>query len=332
MCAGPMTRSDTAFMGFYAVEPKFQKIGIGRELWAKTVGRLDESINIGLYGVPNMSEKYKRSGFKVEDSIRMLIFESQVGQQLKLDQLRDTDHLPAQCRLEALDGLDDSGRSELLLRKLIDYDHSVQRFPREKLLRNYLGGSNIPMTLLVVRDLSNSERKSTSTTSTTTLCCAKPSQESIIEDEETAALGNSIKSNLMLTNSRQQPNNFQTRTSSPIDISSVSACSSSNELEVLGYGCLRSDNTKGAMIGPVYAESSEIAECILKNLMSKFELDQSEGKFSVMALSSNKQACKLLTKIGLKEMDQCLRMFTKFVPTASLSEVYYVHSPNFTLF
>lgn len=332
MCAGPMTRNDTAFMGFYAVSPDYQRIGIGRELWAKTVGRLDPSANVGLYGVPSMSNKYKKSGFTLEDSTRMLIFESEPNEndKLNIDSLRDIDEL-GNCGLETIN----SDTSELLFKKLIDYDQSVQKFSREHLLRHYLRGKDIPLTIVIVRDGHHGaqvDRKHS--------CCAKPTQEAIVEDE---TLSTNIKSSLLISaNNIGEP---QPRSTSPIDIPSVSSQSSVSSqqqqpqsinqemdcLEVLGYGCIRYDNTNGGMIGPIYADSSDICEVILKNLMKSFELEAG-AKYSVMALTSNKQACKILSKVGLIERDQCSRMFTKFIPVASLSKIYYVHSPNFTLF
>lgn len=357
MCAGSMTRSDTAFMGFYAIEPRYQKAGIGRELWARTVGRLEPSINIGLYGVPTMSEKYKKSGFILEDSIRMLIFESQPNEEdkLKINELKDIDEFHC-CHIEIID----SNSSELLFKKLIDYDHSVQKFSREKILTYYLRGNDVPITLAIVRDLNKSKSCShpacdqhyaSSINERKSSCCAKPSQESIIEDE---TLSTTTKSSLSISPppSQQQQQagstiiNSTNDHSSPTEtyISSTTTTSITNTeqsqhttadsncgYEILGYGSIRLDNNSGGIVGPIYADSSDLCEVLLRNLINRFELK--EGSiYSVMALSSNKQACKILTKIGLQEMEQCSRMFTKFVPAASLSKVYYVHSPNFTLF
>lgn len=356
MCAGSMTRSDTAFMGFYAIEPKYQKAGIGRELWARTVGRLDPSINIGLYGVPTMSEKYKKSGFVLEDSIRMLIFESAPNKldKLVLNELRDVDDFHC-CHIETMD----ANSSELLFKKLVDYDHSVQKFSREKLLRYYLRGDDIPLTLAIVRDNNKSKscthpacdqhHLSNPTNERKSSCCAKQSQQSIIEDEtlsttKKSSLSISPGSSMNSINANVDP--LQAKSASPIDKTSSAtiqdqilqqtpndiAFSDSNcSYEILGYGSIRVDNNSGGIIGPIYADSSDLCEVILKNLINRFDL-KGDSIYSVMALSSNKQACKILTKIGLQEMEQCSRMFTRFIPAASLSKVYYVHSPNFTLF
>lgn len=351
MCAGPMTRADTAFMGFYAVEPKYQRLGIGRKLWEKTIGRLDSSINVGLYGVPSMTEKYKKSGFMIEDSTRMLIFESTIEQKLNVAGLKNINEL-AGCRLEKID----AKTQENVFRKLIDYDYSVQRFSREKLLRLYMRGDDVPLTVAIIKEQSRSrqgsghsptdqhhsavagyhaERKSS--------CCAKPVQEAIIEDE---ALSTNVKSVLSLSSSNLHEDSLAYRSSSPVNIpsiaSSTSGCvttiadsltnSSNNTEEILGYGCIRRDNNNGGMIGPIYADSGDLCEVILRSLLEGFQLKAGNNIYSVMALSSNKQACKILTKVGLNEVEQCSRMFTKFVPAASFSKIYYVHSPNFTLF
>lgn len=349
MCAGSMTRSDTAFMGFYAIEPRYQKAGIGRELWARTVGRLDPSMNIGLYGVPTMSEKYKKSGFVLEDSIRMLIFESKPNEEdkLKFNELKDIDEFQC-CHIEIID----SNSSELLFKKLIDYDHSVQKFSREKILTYYLRGNDVPLTLAIVRDLNKSkscshpacdQHHTSSVNERKSSCCAKPSQESIVEDE---TLSTTTKSSLSISPQPSQLHTGSTMINSSNDHSSSTDAISSTTTreqshqttadnncgyEILGYGSIRIDNNSGGIIGPIYADSSDLCEVLLKNLIHRFDLKKG-SIYSVMALSSNKQACKILTKSGLQEIEQCSRMFTKFVPAASLSKVYYVHSPNFTLF
>lgn len=351
-----MTRSDTAFMGFYAIEPRYQKAGIGRELWARTVGRLDPSVNIGLYGVPTMSEKYKKSGFVLEDSIRMLIFESVVNEaeKLKLNELKDIDEYHC-CHIETID----ANSSELLFKKLVDYDQSVQKFSREKLLRYYLREDDVPLTLVIVKDNNKSKscthpacdqhHLSSSINERKSSCCAKPSQESIIEDE---TLSTTTKSSLSISPGSSMNSidptiidqQLQTKSTSPIDITSSNITQDQQQAsnvsaqfdprcgyEILGYGSIRVDNNSGGIIGPIYADSSDLCEVLLKNLINRFDLKK-DSIYSVMALSSNKQACKILTKIGLQETEQCSRMFTKFIPAASLSKIYYVHSPNFTLF
>lgn len=350
MLATTFTRSDTAFLGFYAVHPNYQRIGIGKELWSETLSRFDSTINIGLNGVPTMSEKYKKSGFIFEDTIRMIVYESlpKGEQPYPTHLLKSLDELMG-CRLVVIDGETD----ELMFKKLVEYDYSVQKFSREKLLRLYLKGDSVPLTLAIVKDHSRSKFASDQTTvggqvhpvsERKMSCCAKPSEVSIIEDE---ALSTNIKSSLSISSSNLC--NLPLRSSSPIDIPSIISSavipnqsqetvvhSSSIDLdlggcEILGYGCIRLDNNSGGMIGPIYADSGDICEVLLRNLMERFNL-QDGHIFSIMALSSNKQASKSLTKIGFNEIEQCSRMFTKFIPAASYSKIYYVHSPNFTLF
>lgn len=315
MCSGTLVRNDTAFMGFYAVEPDYQGNGIGRELWATTTRRLDESINIGLYGVPAMSGKYKKSGFKVEDSIRMLIFESQPGQEARLGLLTDLAGLKAASADETL-GLEliNSETDESILCKLIEFDLQVNKFRRERLLRNYLANeSNAPLTLALVRrqaQTSAQDRGRVGAEEPAT-CCAEPLEAGAgRNDDDETKLSCQMSGSLSLDSTPE----------------------AGRQLEVLGYGCVRHDNTDGGMIGPIYAESSAICEVILRNLLERFEFKSPVGKYSAMSLSSNSVAGDILERLGLREMDQCSRMFTKFVPEATTSKIFYIHSPNFTLF
>lgn len=144
MCAVVMNNATTAFVGFYGVEPEYQGFGVGRALWAKTFARLDDGLNVGLYGVPDMAHKYKRAGFIIEDSIDMLIYESQPGQKIPLDTLSDLtladgteSATPATATSYKLVVID-ANCSECLFNKLTDYDARVVGYSRQTLLRKYL--------------------------------------------------------------------------------------------------------------------------------------------------------------------------------------------------
>lgn len=323
MCAGTLTRPDTAFMGFYAVEIPYQGIGVGRELWAATTKRLGESMNIGLYGVPAMSAKYKKSGFNVEDTVRMLIFESQPGQEVRLDLLASLGCLSSSQNAEPGERFElrlvNSETDEQTLRKLIEFDHSVNNFSREKLLRNYLASeTNAPLSLALVRLAAFSAA-----------CC-----EPVDSDESSACCAPSATETADATSklSRQMSGSLSLAATGSSSQRRADAASGGEVLEVLAYGCLRHDNTGGGMIGPIYADSAEACEVILRHLLERFEFRSSLGKYSAMTLTSNNLAADILQRVGLREMDQCSRMFTKFVPEAQANKVFYVHSPNFTLF
>lgn len=339
MCSGVMARQDTAFMGFYAVSPAYQGLGIGRELWARTVARLDKSIsNIGLYGVPSMSEKYKKSGFKVEDSIRMLIFESEPYQQLQTSQLKCLNNL---CNIddESLSGdrlrielvIGEQLNNETIFCKLIEYDKQVHGHSREILLRNYLlEADELPLTVAIVQRMERGkvaagqrreemERKSS---------CSNVSRR---QSNNVGTLTASVKSSLSISEIARPFEETGDIGSKQNSVQDGEPTVESDLMHLLGYGCIRHDNTGGAMIGPLYAKSSDACEVILRELIERFDM-RPGGKYSVMSLTSNEQADTLLRLIGLQEMDQCSRMFTKFIPEAALDQIYYVHSPNFTLF
>lgn len=277
-------------MGFYAVEPQYQGLGIGRELWAKTTERLVD-FNVGLYGVPMMSDKYKKTGFKIEDSIRMLIFESEPGQVMHLDEIKSLNDPSLQgdatnITLELVDS-----DCEILIDKLIDYDANVNKCKRELLLRNYLSPgeshkAGVPITLALMD--------------------SQQTDEDVVDE-----------------------NIIHERVRESLTISPTRCAAKTGQ--VVGYGCIRADNTNGAMIGPIYANSSDLCEVLLRSLLERFSLP-ADGKYSAMSLTSNPSASEILQRLGLREMDQCSRMFTKFVPDAQADKIFYVHSPNFTLF
>ncbi len=55
---------DFGFLGFYIVRPEFRGKGYGYELWKAAINYLD-GVNIGLDGVIEQQENYKKSGFKL---------------------------------------------------------------------------------------------------------------------------------------------------------------------------------------------------------------------------------------------------------------------------
>ncbi len=68
MCAGVFVNPDTAFIGLYAVRPKYQKLGIGIRMWRQIKAHIGDR-NAGLYAVPEHLVMYRdRAGFTHEDN------------------------------------------------------------------------------------------------------------------------------------------------------------------------------------------------------------------------------------------------------------------------
>lgn len=294
-----MARPDTAFMGFYAVRPKYQKHGVGKKLWSQTTSRLNQTnINIGLYGVDEMYDKYKRGGFDINDPARLCIFERDL-KQLDLDTLR-----------ESLDGYRtekfDHNSSEEQFKKLVEYDRAILHYSREKLLRLYLKTNDCPLTIMAIKE---GQTNNTDQSATTYNRVA-----SIEEQEEVLACCKSTNE-LSVSDDPKRKDNINETT-----IATIS-----------GYGCIRADNTGGCMIGPIYAESSDIAELLTRKLIENYNLPLTNNVL-IMSLTTNKQALNIITKAGFHEAEQCGRLFTKFIPSINYSKVYSIHSPNFTLF
>ena len=64
-------------MGLYAVKPALQGRGIGIKVWTHIMSHIKEK-NAGLYAVPEHQSTYRdRAGFKLEDSIKMSVWESE---------------------------------------------------------------------------------------------------------------------------------------------------------------------------------------------------------------------------------------------------------------
>jgi len=64
------------FLGFYIVKPEFRKQGYGIQIWNKAIDCL-KTQNIGLDGVVDQQENYKKSGFKLAYNNARYQFNSQ---------------------------------------------------------------------------------------------------------------------------------------------------------------------------------------------------------------------------------------------------------------
>lgn len=101
---------------------------------------------------------------------------------------------------------------------------------------------------------------------------------------------------------------------------------------VVAYGCRRNDNTGGATLGPIYANSNELCQMLIVNLLKGYKLRKGT-LLSAMTLTCTPYARDLLVeKYSFKEIDRCPRLFTKFVPEADLCKIFCLFSPNFSLF
>lgn len=77
VCAAVFVSPEVAFVGMYAIVPPLQKKGLGIKLWTKTMEHVSRK-NAGLYAVPEQLATYRdKAGFKVEDSKRMMVFETE---------------------------------------------------------------------------------------------------------------------------------------------------------------------------------------------------------------------------------------------------------------
>jgi ribosomal protein S18 acetylase RimI-like enzyme len=120
MCAGVFVNPDTAFIGLYAVSPKYQKLGIGIRMWRQIMTHIGDR-NAGLYAVPEHLVMYRdRAGFTHEDNKLLYIYES--------DTVRTVD-LVKNIRGTRIKRIDVS-----LIPQIIEYDTQVHGYSRAKLL------------------------------------------------------------------------------------------------------------------------------------------------------------------------------------------------------
>ena len=138
MCAGVFVDPNVAFIGLYAVKPRFQGRGLGISIWNKLMTDHVKDKNVGLYAVPEHLTTYRdKAAFKIEDSIRMLVYESNnLTGSGKVDLNSFCDGLgKSLANVDLIIIRPEDSVDEGLLTPLTNYDSSVTYVNRSKLLK-----------------------------------------------------------------------------------------------------------------------------------------------------------------------------------------------------
>ncbi|XP_074602111.1 uncharacterized protein LOC141855837 [Brevipalpus obovatus] len=101
--------------------------------------------------------------------------------------------------------------------------------------------------------------------------------------------------------------------------------------KIVGYGCIKKNNIDTAMSGPVYAENDAVAELIVFNLITKFNLAQEKG-LNMMVPDCNPGAIRIAQKLGMIKHEELPRLFTKNIPDADFDKIYCITVANFSPF
>ncbi|RWS05389.1 hypothetical protein B4U79_16240 [Dinothrombium tinctorium] len=100
---------------------------------------------------------------------------------------------------------------------------------------------------------------------------------------------------------------------------------------IAGFGCLKSSNIDEVINGPLYADTSSIAELLMHNLLHSFHSALENGLI-YFALNGTPDSSKLAEKLGLIRKEEVPRLFTKAIPDADVSRIYSILTPNFSPF
>ncbi|GBM19474.1 hypothetical protein AVEN_119498-1 [Araneus ventricosus] len=101
--------------------------------------------------------------------------------------------------------------------------------------------------------------------------------------------------------------------------------------EICGYGNIRKNIKNGAIVGPLYADSAEIAERILYELLKAFPIGEVEG-IIMMAIDCNLLAMKMMDKLGFQSGNGIARLYRKEEVHVKYEKVFSQHSLNFSIF
>ncbi|XP_035215507.1 uncharacterized protein LOC118189073 [Stegodyphus dumicola] len=103
------------------------------------------------------------------------------------------------------------------------------------------------------------------------------------------------------------------------------------ERKVCGYGCIK-ENIKGnALVGPLYADETDIAELILYYLIKAFPLAESRG-VTMTTIDCNQSAMDMTEKAGFFKEPGIARLYTKEEVNVKFEKVFGQHNLNFSVF
>ena len=113
---------------------------------------------------------------------------------------------------------------------------------------------------------------------------------------------------------------------------SLAAVNCDDHSVIRGYICIKTNNIRKAVVGPLFADSDDIAEFLLFEAIQRFPL-ASEAGLIFFAVDSTDGSLKIVSKLQLEQHEVLPRLFTKEVPqTVSWNRIYCLASPNFSPF
>lgn len=151
-CAAPLTTHQTAFIGLYVVHPKYQRLGIGVQMFGRCLEKVGPD-NCGIGAIPNKFAIYRdRAGFNLVEGRQMVIAE---GRPHGLGNLKTVASLDRKHRLVRLSNVD---YDQQLVQQVIDYDQTVHLDNRDRLLRSTFAKADTITVAMIVDDGSSSGR------------------------------------------------------------------------------------------------------------------------------------------------------------------------------
>lgn len=101
--------------------------------------------------------------------------------------------------------------------------------------------------------------------------------------------------------------------------------------EVCGYGNIKKNIKGNTIIGPLYADSGEIAEKILDELVKAFPLARDEGAL-IFTVDNNGSAMDILDKLGFETDCVISRLYRKEEVDVKFDKIFAQYNLNFSIF
>ena len=105
----------------------------------------------------------------------------------------------------------------------------------------------------------------------------------------------------------------------------------SHDNSVCGYGNIKKNIKGNALVGPLFADDSCIAELVLYHLIKSFPEAESKG-VTLMAIDCNQDALDMVEKLGFRKEPGTARLYRSEEVDVQFNKVFAQHNLNFSVF
>ena len=105
----------------------------------------------------------------------------------------------------------------------------------------------------------------------------------------------------------------------------------SHDDSVCGYGTIKQNIKGNALIGPLFADNSSVAELIIYHMVKAFPMAEAKG-VTLMTVDCNEDSLALVDKLGFKKEPGTERLYRSEEVEVQFKKIFGQHNLNFSVF